>query len=261
MLQREAKAVASSTQSARSRFALPRLGIEGFLVAGILLGLSGCGSFSAQGRNSEGVRLFQQNRFEDALREFQEATYADSSNADGYYNIAATYHRIGRLEHRQADIDQAESYYNLCLDRDGNHVECYRGLAVLLAEQGRNDEAFRLIEGWVQRQPTSPDAKIELARLNDEFGNRPAAKEYLIEALAVQPDNPRALTAMGKIREDAGETAQAAANYQRSLAQDNRQSQVAVRLAALQTGGTPTGAPPTGDPSTRLAGREPAPLR
>jgi tetratricopeptide (TPR) repeat protein len=253
--------VASSTQHAGSRFALTRFGVEGFLIAGILLTLSGCGGFAAQGRNSEGVRLFQQNRFEDALREFQEATYADSNNADGYYNIAATYHRIGRLEHRQADLDQAESYYNLCLDRDGNHVDCYRGLAVLLAEQGRRDEAFRLLEGWVQRQPASPDAKIELARLNDEFGNRQAAKEELIEALAVQPDNPRALTAMGKIREDSGEMAQATANYQRSLAQDNRQSQVATRLAALQTAGAATVGPPTGDPSTRLADRAPGPLR
>ena len=88
------------------------------------------------------------------LKQFQEATYADPNNADAYYNLAATYHRIGKVEHRQADLDQAETYYNLCLDRNDNHTDCYRGLAVLLAEQGRNDEAFRLVEGWVQRQPT-----------------------------------------------------------------------------------------------------------
>ncbi len=229
------------------------------------MGLAGCGGFAAQGRNCEGVRLYQQSQYQDALREFQEATYADSNNADGYYNIAATYHRMGRLEHRQADLDQAESYYNLCLDRDANHTECYRGLAVLLAEQGRRDEAFRLMEGWVQRQPTSADAKIELARLNDEFGNRQAAKEHLIEALAIQPDNPRALTALGKIREDAGDTAQALANYQRSLWYDNRQTLVASRVAALQTG-SPGGAAngvsaPTVDMGTRMADRSAPPLR
>ena len=253
--------MAASTQPAPAlgRLVPARLGIERFLVAGLLLGLTGCGGFTAHERNCEGVRLFQQGRCEEALREFQEATYADSTDANAYYNLAATYHRTGRTEHRQADLDQAESYYNLCLDRDPNHTESYRGLAVLLAQQGRTEEAFRLIEGWVQRQPTSPDAKIELARLNDEFGNRQAAKEHLIEALVVQPDNPRALTALGKIREDAGETAQAVANYQRSLAQDNRQTLVAARLAALQTGATAS--PPTGDPSTRLADRQPSPLR
>ena len=212
------------------------LAVEGFLLAGVFLALGGCGEFAAQGRNAEGVRLFQQARYQEAMREFQEALYDDPNDADAYYNLAATYHRLGRLEHRQADLDQAECYYNQCLDRDPNHTDCYRGLAVLLAEQGRKDDAFRLVEGWVQRQPTSADAKIELARLNDEFGNRQAAKEQLIEALAADPDNPRALTALGKIREEAGDKAQALANYQRSLAEDDRQPEVASRVTALQGG-------------------------
>jgi hypothetical protein len=65
------------------------------------------------------------------------------------------------------------------------------------------------------------------------------------------------LTALGKIREDAGETAQALANYQRSLWYDNRQTQVAARMAALQSGG----AVATGDPAARVVGRDPATLR
>ncbi len=234
------------------------LGAEGIALVGILFGLTGCGEFTAQARNAEGVRLFEQARYQEASREFQEATYDDPCGADGYYNLAATFHRMGRLEHRQADIVQAESYYNLCLDRNPNHTECYRGLAVLLAEQGRNDEAFRLIEGWGQRQPGSADAKIELARLNEEFGNRQKAKEYLIEALAIQPDNARALSALGKIREEAGETCQALADYQRSLDNDNRQPQVAARVSALQTGGAPASAGGTG---TRVVDRDPAALR
>jgi len=231
-----------------------------------LLGLVGCGSICAQGRNAEGVRLFQQARYQDAAKQFQEAAYADPTNADAYYNLASTYHRLGKLEQRKSDLDQAETYYNLCLDRNANHTECYRGLAVLLAEQGRKDEAFRLVEGWAQRQPHTADAKIELARLHDEFGNRQAAKDHLIEALAIEPDNPRALTALGKIREDAGERDQALANYQRSLWHDNRQPQVATRVAALQGAG-PTAAStladsaPRAELGARTADRSPQPLQ
>jgi tetratricopeptide (TPR) repeat protein len=253
--------VATPTHSTDRWFGAPALGAEGFVLAAILFGLTGCGGFGAQARNSEGVRLFQQARYQEAAKQFQEATYADPNNADAYYNLAATYHRIGRLEHRQADIDQAETYYNLCLDRNADHTDCYRGLAVLLAEQGRKEETFRLIEGWVQRQPGSADAKIELARLHEEFGNRQAAKDHLIDALAAQPDNARALTALGKIRDDAGETAQALANYQRSLVHDNRQPEVAARVTALQ-GGTSAGAAAPSAPAvslgTRVADRSPA---
>ena len=242
------------------------LGAEAIALLLIFAGLTGCGEIDAQARNAEGVRLFEQSRYPEAAREFQEAMYDDPCAANAYYNLAATYHRTGRLERRPADLAQAESYYNLCLDRNPGHADCYRGLAVLLAEQGRHDEAFRLIEGWVQRQPCSADAKIELARLNEEYGNRQVAKEYLIEALAVEPDNPLALTALGKIREDAGDTAQALANYQRSLSQDNRQPQVAARVSALQAGGTCGCAPaPAGTTGTRVVDRDqtptPAPLR
>jgi Tfp pilus assembly protein PilF len=227
-----------------------------------LLPLAGCGEFASCGRNAEGVRLFQQARYDEAMQQFQEASYDDPRNSDAYYNIAATHHRIGRLEHRKSDLDRAETYYNLCLDQNPNHTDSYRGLAVLLAEQGRTDEAFRLVEGWAQRQPGLADAKVELARLNEEFGNRQVAKDQLIEALVIEPENPRALSALGKIREDAGQREQALANYRRSLLSDNRQPQVASRLAALQSG-APVGSPsaPTVEPGPQMADRNPPPPR
>jgi tetratricopeptide (TPR) repeat protein len=251
--------VTVATHYRRNPVGRKRFAAEGLLLLGLLLTLTGCGEIAAQGRNAEGVRLFQQAQYQEAMRQFHGATYDDPNDADAYYNLAATYHRIGRLERRKSDLDQAECYYNQCLDRNPNHTDCHRGLAVLLAEQGRKDDAFRLIEGWVQRQPASADAKIELARLNDEFGNRKAAEEQLIEAIAVEPANPRALTALGKIREDAGDKAQALANYQRSLGQDNRQPQVASRVTALQGGPTPPVSAPAVEMGTRMADRSAAP--
>ncbi|MBN2579337.1 MAG: tetratricopeptide repeat protein [Pirellulales bacterium] len=202
---------------------------------GLLLLTAGCGGINASGRNAEGVRLFQQARFNEAMREFQEASYADPNNADAYYNMASAFHHLGKTTHCDADLQKAETYYNMCLDRDENHVDCHRGLAVLLAEQGRKAEAFRLLEGWVAQQPASGDAKVELARLCEEFGDRKTAEERLVEALAAQPDNPRALAALGKIREESGDYAQALVNYQRSLNYDNRQPQLASRISSLQT--------------------------
>jgi tetratricopeptide (TPR) repeat protein len=265
--------VAESTHQTRCRFADPLSGVARFALVGMLLALSGCGSFVAQERNAQGVRLYQQAKFSDALREFQEATYNDPKDADGYYNIAATYHRMGQQSHSEADLKQAEKFYNDCLDRNPNHVDCHRGLAVLLAEQGRKDAAFRLIQNWVDREPALADAKVELARLHDEFGNRQAAKDTLIEALEVQPDNARALTALGKIRDDAGEKAQALANYQRSLSRDSRQPQVASRVNVLRGGsqaavGPVAGsaapdslAPPTVEMGTRMADHTANPLK
>ena len=107
--------------------------------------------------------------------------------------------------------------------------------------------------------PNSADARVELARLNHEFGNRQVAEQQLLEAVHIDPDNARALAALGWIREETGDKAQALADYQRSLQADGRQPQVASRVTALA--GDLGSAPAYGvQPGNRLAGRDtPAP--
>ncbi len=195
----------------------------------------GCGSFSSQGLNAEGVRLFEQTRVQDAMREFQRAIDHDPNNADGYYNLAACYHRLGVMNQRASDVTQAERCYYLCLDRAPDHRECYRGLAVHLVEQNRSEEAFRLLQGWADRRPDSPDPKIELARLYEESGDRNKAKQLLADALLADAANARALAALGRIREQEGDAAQALNNYQQSLWANRFQPEVAARVAGLQS--------------------------
>ena len=172
--------------------------LDAVLLAGMIVGLTGCGEFAAQGRNAEGVRLFDAARYDDAMREFQEASYDDPKSADAYYNLAATYHRLGRVQHCPADLTLAEMNYQKCLAWDSDHAECYRGLAVLLTEQGRKDQAFQLVQGWCQTHPNSPDARIELARLNEEFGNRLAAEQQLLEALSHPAGQPAGIGGVGE---------------------------------------------------------------
>ncbi len=216
---------------------------------------------TSQGRNAEGVRLFQQARYQEALRQFQEANYADPSNPDTYYNLAATYHRLGVAESNSAYLDQAEQFYHMCLDRDDNHTDCYRGLAVMLAEQGRTTDATRLLEGWAARRPDSPDARVELARLSTEFGDHRAAEEHLLTALSIDPYDDRANKALGKIREDTGNYAQALQNYERSLERNQFQPLVASRVAALRSSiGAGTQVDARGD-ATRLVERTGEPIR
>ena len=229
------------------------------LVGAALLLAAGCGGLTSQGRNAEGVRLFQQARYHEALREFQEATYANKDDPDAYYNLARTFHRLGAVENNPSHFDQAEQFYHMCLDRDEGHVDCYRALAVLLAERGRMEDAFRLLEGWASRQPNSPDARIELARLSAEYGDRVAAKEHLLAALGIDPYHDRANKALGKIREDLGDYSQALANYERSLEQNQFQPDLAARVATLRSS-LRTSADATGD-ATRLVDRPAETLR
>jgi len=194
--------------------------------------MPGCRLIS-HGQNAEGVTMYQQGYYQGAIQRFQQAINTDRNNPDGYYNLAATYHQLGKLNHRPEDLTQAETLYNQCLDKDANHRDCHRGLAVLLAENGRGEEAFRLLDGWAARNPSLAAAKIELARLSEEFGRLDTAQAHLIEAVNLDPNNPQALAALGRLRELSGNPAQALADYERSLAQGH-QPEVAARASLLR---------------------------
>lgn len=223
----------------------------------------GC-QWTAHAQNSEGVQLYQQAYYDGALQRFQQALQTDPTNPDSYYNIGATYHRLGKLHHSQAELLQAESFYHQCLDRSQfGHPDCFRGLAVLLAESGRSAEAYKLLEDWAIRNPGQSGPRIELARLYEEAGERESAKQQLLEAIAVDPVNARALAALGRLREETGDPGQALANYERSLQLNPNQPQLVARVASLRTSSTtsPGGnLRPSGDTRT-VNTAPPAPLR
>jgi Flp pilus assembly protein TadD len=185
------------------------------------------------GQNTVGVQMFQQGRYSEAAQQFEKAKQVDPTNPDSYYNLAATYHKMGVSQKNKTLTDQAEGMYNQCLDLSPNHVDCHRGLAVLLVETGQSDSAFRFLQNWAKTNPTLADARIELSRLNHEFGNTKAAEQYLDEALALDPNNPKAWAAKGRMRETAGDLEQALQNYQQSLAINSMQPEVYQRVGAL----------------------------
>tara|TARA_R110002049_G_scaffold2750_10_gene22410 strand:- start:23777 stop:24538 length:762 start_codon:yes stop_codon:yes gene_type:complete len=202
-------------------------------VAGMLVAsASGC-QWAASGQNATGARLYEQGQYTAALQQFQKVITTDPQNADGYYNLAATTHRLGLQRGDQNLIDQSEALYNQCLDHDPNHVECHRGLAVLLVDTNRADRAFALMKNWASQNPTYSEPRIEIARLYEEHGEPQTALKYLEDAVQQDANNSRAWLALARLRESSGDLTQALQNYQRALALNNTQPMVAERVAAL----------------------------
>ncbi|GAB5403560.1 MAG: tetratricopeptide repeat protein [Aureliella sp.] len=180
-----------------------------------------------------GVRLYQQGRYAEALQQFQVAQSADPSNPDAYYNLASTYHRLGVSQKDAKMIEQSESLYNQCLDLSPDHVDCHRGLAVLLVESNRRDSALRLLSNWSARSPQLSDPLVELARINQELGKTELAGRYLEDAIAANPADARAWSARAQLHEAAGDFNKAMQDYQQSLAINSLQPQVIQRVASL----------------------------
>lgn len=237
----------------RRLFARPAIAAAAMALAAAM----GCNSVQNQTLNAEGVALYQQGAYQQAAGKFQEAIAKRPDLGDGYYNLAAALHQSGVRFNRPDDLRQAEDLYNQALDRSPDHAECYRGLAVLLTETNRSDAAFRLLNNWATASPGNPNPRIELARLLEE-GERPEeAKTQLVQALTIDPNDARALAALGRLRDEEGEHLQALQDYQRSLAINRFQPQVAARVAALQAAAGPSASLATNG-ATRLSSQPPA---
>ena len=200
---------------------------------GMLLASAGGCQWAASGQNATGAKLYEQGHYTAALQQFQKVIATDPQNADGYYNLAATTHRLGLQRGDQNLIEQSEALYNQCLDHDPNHVECHRGLAVLLVDTNRADRAFALLKNWASQNPTYSEPRIEIARLYEEHGEPQTALKYLEDAVQQDANNSRAWLALARLRESSGDLSQALRNYQQALALNNTQPMVNERIAAL----------------------------
>lgn len=189
---------------------------------------------AAQGQNIDGVRLVQQGQYPVAMQKFQQALQADPQNADAIYNMAATLHRAAKQSNDQNMLVQAEQLYNQSLDRNPNHVEAHRGLAVLLAETNRSPQALTLLRNWTVTSPGFSEAKVELARLHEELGDVNSATQQLTAAVQQDFTNSRALTALGRLKEKSGDVGSALAVYERAIQIDRNQPQLAQRVADLR---------------------------
>ena len=218
----------------------------------------GCGAV-ANSSNVQGKRLFMAGQYSQALQSFERAVQQDPQNADAYYNMAATYHKLGASSANAQYLNQAEVLYNECLNRNASHTDCYRGLAVLLVETNRKDKAFTLLRGWNAAEPRSTDPKLELARLYKEFGDTQTASDLVVDAIKQNPRDARANRAMGMLREQQGELNLALDSYQRALNANSMQPDLAAKVASLQQSIATQYAGQPGARSTQMATTLPVP--
>jgi tetratricopeptide (TPR) repeat protein len=227
-----------------------------------VLALGGCRMWS-QNQNGTGVAYYRQGQYQQAVANFQRAVQTDPTNADALYNLAAAYHLQAKQTNDPNAWLQAETLYNRALDQHKDHVDAHRALAVLLVETNRQDKAFTLMKNWAIASPQVASARVELARLYEEFGDQQSAATWLNSALQINPYDARALAALGKMREQQGDLVQALDNYRRAYALNPAAPGVAERLAALTPNAVPAPqaapvAAPVSPAGTRLVTPQPA---
>lgn len=205
----------------------------GFFLYGLCL-LCGCQAYWSKNYNEQGLKHFQRGDYQQALQAFNQARNANPQEPDSYYNMAAAYHQLAKQDGGKQEFEQAERLYRQCLKLDNNHAPCYRGLAVLLKDRHRDSEAFELLQDWEEQFPANAGPKVELARFLEENLENEPAREYLMQASRLEPNNPRVLSSLGRLHKKAGKLEDALADYERAYRSNPRQPGLREEIIALR---------------------------
>ena len=196
--------------------------------------LAGCTTMStderAQVYNDDGVYLFAQGQYAPALETFELALTLQPGDASLIFNTGQCHDRLGNWQ-------TAEKYYLECLQRAAKHVEARQAYVALLYRTGRSDQANQLIDEWLKQQPDLADAYVLDAWRLRQQNAVPQAHGRLQQALALDPHHSRALTELAIIYEQTGMSDRASVLYERILARDPGQREVAQRLEQLRAKG------------------------
>jgi tetratricopeptide (TPR) repeat protein len=215
----------------------------------LLVVTSGCASPAKQ-FNQKGVTAFNQGQYGVAREEFLQAANRDPLDADAFYNLGSTYHRLGQRT-------DAEWQYTHCLALDPKHSKCHHALAVLLLEQNRPDEAHALVRRWIGNAPGSPDPLVELAWLEKQSGRSEEAYRDLQQAIALDPRHTRALAELASLYENSNQNDRALVLYQRALTANPDHPELARKVAELRGSSTVTPSRSSQQPS--VIAKNPAP--
>lgn len=108
--------------------------------------------------------------------------------SDGDGNQPGYAYRLGRAYEQQGDLARADAAYARSLALDPDQLDARNARAVLLAKQGRLDDAAALLQKLTRDFPYSAQALGNLGYLQYLQGQHTQAAATLRAALALQPD-------------------------------------------------------------------------
>jgi protein O-GlcNAc transferase len=123
-------------------------------------------------------------------------------------------------EHQAGRLQEARRLYQRVLDREPAHPDALRFLGVLAYQAGQNDAALELIRRVIAMRPDYVSAYSDLGNILRAKGEFDEAIAAFSEAIALNPAHAIAYSNMGNALMDKGRTEEAIAAFGKALAID-----------------------------------------
>lgn len=132
--------------------------------------------------NEQGIKAFQEKRYEDAAQAFTNAIEQNPENALGYVNF-------GNLLAAMNDIERAERFFQKAITVDEKAATAYYGLANLYYESERYTEAAKLYQKSIDYGIEGADAFFMLAKCFEREEQYKLALPFMQRAAEIEPND------------------------------------------------------------------------
>lgn len=163
-----------------------------------------------------------------AAAQYERIVKLDSTNSDGWYNLARIYQTSRPL--------RALEIYERILDREGDDWEILYQTAEIYNALGRFNEAADKYKKMVEIDPTNKILQRQLAETYARGGKTKEAIKILEQILEADNNNAEALAALADVYLEQQDFPRALKLYQRLLAMERTNPEVRLRVGIAYVG-------------------------
>jgi tetratricopeptide (TPR) repeat protein len=173
--------------------------------------------------HNEALAYVETGDYRSAIRAYQEAIRLTPQYSYLPYNLGLVYQRLNRRKDAEAEYIRAEMLAP-------NSAEPYNALGTLKASEGKRADAEKLYQQALQKDPSLPAARHNLALLIvDQQGRGPEAIQLWRQNLTQSPDYLPSRLSLAAALATGGDNAQAIEEYRKVL--EAKPEYVAARIA------------------------------
>ena len=181
----------------------------------------------AEAAFQEGINAFNEQKYEEAAKAFEEVVRLSPETPEGHTNLALAYLQLGRTDDASRELEKAG-------ELAPDSFRTWAQLGMVYGEAKRFEDAIRAFETAlaIEHEPSDPmviESQLALGSLYFSQGRVDDAVKTYQNVLAVAPENPEALLSLGKCYFNLGEVDQAKQSFNRvvEVAPDSPQAEQA----------------------------------
>ncbi len=173
----------------------------------------------------EGLRLFEEGKYEEAIQSFQRASEKEPFEPSYVYNLGVTYYKMEKH-------DEAIVAYMKMLEIQPDSYSAYKKLGEIYGLKKEFKEAIPYYIKAAELSPEDPDALYDLGACLINTKNYPHALETLSKTVELKPDYALAYYQLGMIHVNQNHKDEAIKNLEKylELAPEDSNVEVAKQL-------------------------------